>query len=66
MPVTPEEKLELLKMLLERGVEVKTRYRNRRVVAVERADSQVVIQYEDGAEKMHIRDFGRRRFVVVL
>ncbi len=66
--MTPEEKLELLKMLLERGVEVKTYYRNRRVVAVERVTERyVVIRYEDGgADKLYIADFGRRRFVVVL
>ncbi len=64
--MTPEEKLELLLTLLQRGAEVRTRYRNRRVVAVERTDSQVVIQYEDGVEKMYIRDFGKRRFVVVI
>ncbi len=65
--MTPEEKFTLLKTLLERGAEVKTYYRGRRVVALERGDSQVVIRYEDGGvDKMHIRDFCRRRFVVVL
>ncbi len=65
--MTPEEKLELLLTLLQRGAEVRTYYRNKRVVAVEQvSDSQVVIQYEDGADRLHIRDFGRRRFVVVL
>jgi hypothetical protein len=65
--MTPEEKLELLITLLQRGVEVRTRYRNRRVVAMERVDSQIAIQYEDsGIEKIHLRDFGRRRFVAVI
>ncbi len=66
--MTPEEKFELLRTLLQRGgVEVRTFYKRRRITALDRSDSQVTIQYEDGsADKMHIRDFGRRRFVVVL
>jgi hypothetical protein len=68
MSVTPEEKFELLKSLLERGVEVRTLYRNRRVASVEKASERyVVIRYEDGgADKLYIADFGRRRFVAVL
>ncbi len=68
MPVKPEEKLELLRTLLERGIEVRTLYRSRRVVSIEKASERyVLIRYEDGgADKMHITDFGRRRFVVVL
>ncbi len=68
MAMTPEEKFELLRTLLERGAEVKTLYKARRVVAVEQiSDSRIVIQYADGgADRLHIRDFGRRRFVVVL
>ncbi len=63
----PEEKLELLRMLLERNAEVRTYYRNRRVVVVEKADSQVVIRYEDGdIDKITMQHFTRRRFVVVL
>jgi len=64
----PEEKLELLRLALERGLEVRTVYRNRRVVAVDRASERyVAIRYEDGGvDKMHVSDFGRRRFVVVL
>ncbi len=66
--MTPEEKLELLRTLLERGAEVKTLYKARRVVAVEQiSDSRIVIQYADsGADRLHIRDFGKRRFVVVI
>ncbi len=65
--MTSEEKFELLKLLLERGAEVRTYYRNKRITALEKVDSHVVIKYENGdAEKIHIRDFGRRRFVVVL
>jgi hypothetical protein len=68
MPVKPEEKLELLRTLLERGIEVKTLYRSRRVVAVEQVSERyVLIRYEDGgADKLYIADFGRRRFVAVL
>ncbi len=68
MPVKPEEKLELLRTLLERGIEVRTLYRNRRVAAVEQVSERYVrIRYEDGgADKLYIADFGRRRFVVVL
>ncbi len=64
----PEEKLELLRSLLERGIEVRTLYRSRRVTSIEKASERyVLIRYEDGgADKMHITDFGRRRFVVVL
>jgi hypothetical protein len=64
----PEEKLELLRTLLERGVEVRTFYRSRRVVSVEKASERyVLISYEDGGvDRLYIADFGRRRFVVVL
>ena len=64
----PEEKLELLRSLLERGVVVRTLYRDRQVVAVEKASERyVLIKYADGGvDKLYIADFGRRRFVVVL
>jgi hypothetical protein len=63
----PEKKLEFLRTLLEHGVEVRTLRKSKRVVAVEKIDSQVVLRYEDGsADRMHIRDFARRRFVVML
>jgi hypothetical protein len=47
---------------------VRTLYRDRQVVAVERVwERRVLIKYADGGvDKMHITDFGRRRFVVVL
>jgi hypothetical protein len=66
--VTPEEKFELLKSLLERGIEIRTLYRNRRVVAVEKASERyILIRYEDGGiDKLYAADFGRRRFVAVL
>jgi hypothetical protein len=68
MPVTPEEKFELLKLLLERGAEVRTFYRSRRVAAVEKTSERyVLIKYADGGvDKLHMSDFGRRRFVAVL
>lgn len=64
----PEEKFEVLKTLLERGAEVRTFYKSRRVVSIEKASERyVVIRYEDGGvDKLYIADFGRRRFVVVL
>jgi hypothetical protein len=63
----PEEKIELLQMLLSRGVQVRTFRKSKRIVAVEKTDGQVVVHYEDGSiDKMHIRDFIRRRFVVVI
>jgi hypothetical protein len=64
----PEEKFEVLKALLERGAEVRTFYKSRRVVAVERSSERyIVVRYGDGGvDKMHITDFARRRFVVVL
>jgi hypothetical protein len=66
--MTPEEKLEFLRLALELGAEVKTRYRSRRVVAVDLASERyVLIVYEDGGvDKLHMADFGRRRFVVAL
>jgi hypothetical protein len=66
--MTPEEKFELLRTLLERGVVVRTLYRDRRVVAVEKTSERyVLITYADGGvDKMHMTDFARRRFVAVL
>jgi len=63
-----EEKLKLLKLALERGAEVRTRYRSRRVISIEKASERyILIRYEDGGvDKLYIADFGRRRFVVVL
>ncbi len=68
MPVKPEEKLELLKMLLTLGAEVRTFYKTRRVVSVEKASERyVLIKYEDGSvDKLYVADFARRRFVVLL
>jgi predicted DNA-binding transcriptional regulator YafY len=64
----PEEKLELLKLALEHGLEVRTLYRDRRVVSVDMpSERYVAIRYEDGGvDKMHMSDFGRRRFVILL
>jgi hypothetical protein len=64
----PEKKFELLRILLESGVEVRTYYRNKRVAALERAtESYVVIRYEDGsADRLRMATFGRRRFVAVI
>jgi hypothetical protein len=66
--MTPEKKFELLRMLLVSGVEVRTLYRDRRVVAVEKASERyVLVSYEDGGvDRLYIADFGRRRFVAVL
>jgi hypothetical protein len=66
--VTPEEKFELLKSLLERGIEIRTLYRSRRIAAVEKASERyILIRYEDGGiDKLYAADFGRRRFVAVL
>jgi len=66
--MTPETKFELLKLLLQSGgAEVKTYYKPRRVVAVEKADSHVFVRYENGEiDKIHIRDFARRRFVAII
>ncbi len=69
MALSAEEKLAILQILLERGVEVWTRYRQQRVVAVERAPdtNYVVIRYDDGtADKLRLQHFASRRFVVVL
>jgi hypothetical protein len=63
-----EEKLKFLRLALKLGAEVKTRYRNRRVVSIEKASERyILVRYEDGGvDKLYIADFGRRRFVVVL
>jgi hypothetical protein len=66
--MSPEEKFELLRMLLRRGIEVRTRYKSRRVVAVERpTESYVLIRYESGeTDKLRMATFAKRRFVVVV
>jgi hypothetical protein len=64
----PEEKLELLRTLLERGVEIRTFYKSRRVMSIEKASERyVLVSYQDGGvDRLYIADFGRRRFVAVL
>jgi len=64
----PEEKLKFLKLALKRGAEVRTRYRSRRVISIEKTSERyILIKYEDGGvDKLYIADFGRRRFVVML
>ena len=64
----PEEKLVFLWRALKLGAEVRTFYKSRRVVEVDMASERyILIKYEDGgADKIHITDFARRRFVVVL
>ncbi len=68
--ITPEEKIELLKLLLERGIELRTRYKSRRVVAVERipgSSSYILIKYEDGSiDEITMQHFAARRFVAVI
>jgi len=46
--MTLEEKLELLKLLLERNTEVRTCYRNRHITALEKTGNHIVIRYENG------------------
>ena len=66
--MSPEEKLELLRALLERGVEVRTFYRGRRVVSVEKASERyVLIKYDDGTvDRLRLQHFASRRFVAVI
>ena len=66
--MTPETKFELLKLLLQSGAEVKTYYKPRRIMKVEKAaDNYIVVTYENGGtDKIHVRDFSKRRFVVVI
>jgi len=48
-------------------VEVKTRYKPRRIVAVERIGAYVLIKYESGeVDKLHLQAFAARRFVATL
>ena len=55
--MTLEEKLELLKLLLERNTEVRTCYRNRRITALEKTGNHIVIRYENGnSGKMRVGD----------
>ncbi len=62
----PEEKLELLRLALERGLEVRTAYRDRQVVSVDMpSERYVVLKYADGgSDKFHISDLARRRFLI--
>ncbi len=56
--VEPEAKLKLL----ERGAEVKMRYRRRRIATAERSGSYMLTRCEDsGADKLHMDNFARRR-----
>jgi len=66
--MTPEEKFELLRTLLERGAEVRTFYKPRRVVSIEKTSERyVLIRYEDGAaDKLRMPHFASRRFVAVI
>jgi hypothetical protein len=64
--MTPEEKFELLKQLLQYGAEVRTYYKKWRVLAVEKKGNYVIIEHEKGTEKVHMRDFARRRFIAVI
>jgi len=62
----PEEKLELLRLALERGLEVRTAYRDRQVVEIGRPSPRyVVLKYADGgSDKFHISDLARRKFLI--
>jgi hypothetical protein len=64
--MTPEEKFELLQLLIKRGAEVRTYYRRWRISALEKTDSYVLIRHEKGVDKVHARDFARRRFIAVI
>jgi len=68
MSMTPEEKFELLKTLIERRAEVRTYYKPRRVISIEKvAESYVVIKYVDGTvDKLRMQHFASRRFVAVI
>lgn len=64
--MTPEEKFLMLKMLLQHGAEVRTYYKKWRVLAIEKMDSYVFLEHENGKVKLHMRDFARRRFIAIL
>jgi hypothetical protein len=65
--MTPEERVELMRRLIERGISVYTYYRGRRVVAVREEGQWVVLQYDDGsADRIHVNHFARRKFVAVI
>jgi len=66
MPVDVEEKYAWLKAALERGLEVRTVYRDRQVVEIGRPSPRyVALKYADGgSDKFHISDLARRKFLI--
>jgi hypothetical protein len=66
--VTPEERLELLRRLIEMGVPVYTYYRRRRIVGVRREGSWVVLRFDGGEERrVHLTGhFARLKFIAVI
>jgi hypothetical protein len=66
--LSPEKKFELIKVLIENGVEVRTYYKPRRIVKAEKvADNYIIVSYENGnMDKIHMRDFSKRRFIAII
>ena len=63
----PEERIEIIDMLLRRGVPVYTFYRSRRVVEIRAEGHRVVIKYGDGSQDaLSAAHFSRRKFIAVL
>jgi hypothetical protein len=63
-----EERLELLRRLVEAGAPVFTYYRRRRVVGVRREGPWVVLRFADGEERrIHVTGhFAKLKFVAVI
>ena len=67
MTLTPEERVEIIDMLVRRGVHVYTFYKSRRVVEIKYEGHRVVIKYADGgADAISAAHFSRRKFIAVL
>ena len=65
--MTPEERVEIIDMLVRRGVHVYTFYKSRRLVEIKQEGGRVIIKYADGsADVLSAAHFSRRKFIAVL
>jgi hypothetical protein len=66
--LAPEERLELLRRLVETGIPVYTYYRRRRIVGVRREGPWAVLRFDGGEERrVHLTGhFARLKFVAVI
>ena len=66
--LAPEERVEILRQLIEMGVPVYTYYRRRRVVEIRQEGSWVVLRFDNGEERrIHLTGhFARIKFTAVI